>query len=221
LFFGVAVVGGIAAAICTTSWLRAVHGSLAVGAMVAVGTVVWATASLQNATLAALGRARWMPAVNVALSLGKIALLPVLATTLSWHPVELSAVIAAAVVMLVMRRANSSAKNGLPPDISAIRTIVGRENVRPSRVEIDACNPPRLTGPTRIRSSRHAVDRMRALPEVNRLNKSVPARRRPCHRHHMASLRRRGLPVACAPTATHLRPVSDGVGRFPADAAER
>jgi hypothetical protein len=144
LFFGLAVVGGIATAICATSWLRAVHGSLAVGAMVAVGTVVWATASLQNATLAALGRARWMPAVNVALSLGKIALLAVLATTLRWHPVELSAVIAAAVVMLMMQRANSSAKNGLPPDISAIRTIGGRENVRPSRVEINACNPPRL-----------------------------------------------------------------------------
>lgn len=105
VFFGLAGVSGIVAAICTITWLTEVHRSVAVGALVAVGTLVWATASLQNATLAALGRAQWLPAVNIALSLGKIALLPLLALTWNWHPVEVSSVVAAAVMVLVMRRA--------------------------------------------------------------------------------------------------------------------
>jgi O-antigen/teichoic acid export membrane protein len=104
VFFGLAFAGGIAAAMCTTSWLTEVHRSASVAALVAIGTVVWATASLQNATLAALGRAQWLPAVNVALSVGKMALLPLLAVTLDWHPVELSAVLSATAVMLVVRR---------------------------------------------------------------------------------------------------------------------
>lgn len=105
LFLGTVVVGGIVAAICTTSWLSEVHGSVAVGVLVAVGIVIWSAATLQNSTLAALGRARWLPGANIAASVGKICLLPLFAATLNWHPVELSVLVSAGAVFLALRPA--------------------------------------------------------------------------------------------------------------------
>jgi len=104
VFVGLAVLSGFGAAFATTKLLKEVRGSWAVGALVTVGVVALASVALQNSTLVSLGRARWLPAVNIALSLGKILLLPLLAFTVSWHAVELSVVISAIVSVLVVRR---------------------------------------------------------------------------------------------------------------------
>jgi O-antigen/teichoic acid export membrane protein len=104
VFFVLALICGVAAAFVTTTLLREVRGSFAVGALITVGVVALASVALQNSTLVSLGRARWLPGVNIALSLGKILLLPLLAFTLSWHAVELSVVISALISVLVLRR---------------------------------------------------------------------------------------------------------------------
>jgi O-antigen/teichoic acid export membrane protein len=104
VFFVLALVCGVAAAFATTTLLKEVRGSFAVGALITVGVVSLASVALQNSTLVSLGRARWLPAVNIALSLGKIVLLPLLAFTLSWHAVESSVVISAIISVLVVRR---------------------------------------------------------------------------------------------------------------------
>lgn len=75
----------------------------AIGALVFIGVVVWATVTLQNSILVALGRANWLPTANGALSLGKLILLPLCATVTAWHPVELSSLLAAALVVLVLQ----------------------------------------------------------------------------------------------------------------------
>ena len=50
-------------------------------------------------------------------------------------------------------RASSSAKSGLPPEISAMRSTVGREKVRPRRSEITVCSCRMSSGRTDVRSS--------------------------------------------------------------------
>ena len=105
LFAGMAIVCGVVAALCTTRMLDEVRGSTAVGVLVAVGILIWSAGALQNSTLAALGRASWLPAANIAASIGKIALLPLLAINLHWHSVELAVLIATAIVFLVLRPA--------------------------------------------------------------------------------------------------------------------
>jgi hypothetical protein len=65
---------GIGAAIGTTLLLAEVRGSIGVALLVVVGIAAWAGITLQNATLVALGRANWLPATNIAASLGKIHL---------------------------------------------------------------------------------------------------------------------------------------------------
>lgn len=104
-FLSLTVAAGVIAAIATTTMLAEVRGSVAVGVLVAFGTLAWAAFTLQNSTLTALGRANWLPAVNVATSLGKIALLPLFVVTVGWHSVELAFVVAAAVVVLVLQPA--------------------------------------------------------------------------------------------------------------------
>jgi O-antigen/teichoic acid export membrane protein len=104
VFFVLALLCGVVAAFATTTLLKEVRGSFAVGVLITVGVVALASVALQNSTLVSLGRARWLPAVNIALSLGKILLLPLLAFTLSWHAVELSVVISAVISVLVLRR---------------------------------------------------------------------------------------------------------------------
>ena len=86
LFLVLAAIGATAAGLGTVTLLSEVYGSIAVGALVAIGTIVWAATTLQNSTLVALGRASWLPAANLALSAGKLALLPLLAVMISWHP---------------------------------------------------------------------------------------------------------------------------------------
>jgi O-antigen/teichoic acid export membrane protein len=71
--------------------------------LVVVGILAWSALTLQNSTLVALGRARWLPAANVAVSLGKIALLPLLAIAHVWHAVEFSFVLAAILTVAVLR----------------------------------------------------------------------------------------------------------------------
>jgi O-antigen/teichoic acid export membrane protein len=105
VFLTLALIAGVAAAIATTTMLAEVRGSVAVGVLVAVGTLVWAAFTLQNSTLSALGRASWLPAANIAASLGKIALVPVFVVTVGWHSVELAFVVSAAVLVLVLQPA--------------------------------------------------------------------------------------------------------------------
>lgn len=102
LFLVLAAIGATAAGLGTVTLLSEVYGSIAVGALVAIGTIVWAATTLQNSTLVALGRASWLPAANLGLSAGKLALLPLLAVMISWHPVELSVVAMAVVVVAVL-----------------------------------------------------------------------------------------------------------------------
>lgn len=101
-FYFAAGISGVAAAFGTTAFLNEVRGSVAVGVLVAVGVVVWSAFVLQNSTLAALSRAGWLPPANVAASLGKIVLLPVLVVAVGWHSLELATVVSAAVVVLVL-----------------------------------------------------------------------------------------------------------------------
>lgn len=103
LFLALALVVGIGSALATTTWLREVRGSIVIAALVVVGILAWSALTLQNSTLVALGRARWLPAANVAVSLGKIALLPLLAVAGVWHPVEFSFVLAAILMVAILR----------------------------------------------------------------------------------------------------------------------
>jgi O-antigen/teichoic acid export membrane protein len=105
VFVGLALSTGVVAAAATVTWLSEVRGSIAVGALVVFGVGVWATFTLQNSTLVALGRARWLPLINIGTSTGRIVLLLVLAAALHWHPVELSTVASAFVVVTVLRPA--------------------------------------------------------------------------------------------------------------------
>jgi O-antigen/teichoic acid export membrane protein len=103
LFVGVALAGGVLAAVATVGWLDQVRGSVGVAVLVVVGVFAWSALTLQNSTLVALGRARWLPATNIAASLCKIALLPTLVVSWGWHTVELSFVAAAMITVIVLR----------------------------------------------------------------------------------------------------------------------
>jgi len=103
VFVVLALVSGFAAAGATVTWLDEVRGSVAVATLVIIGVFAWATLTLQTSALVALGRARWLPATTIAVNLTKIALLVLLAYTESWHPVELSFIVAAAVVIAVLQ----------------------------------------------------------------------------------------------------------------------
>lgn len=102
-FYGLSLISAILAATATTHWLAEVRGSVAVGILVVLGTLASATTNLQYSTLVSLGRARWLPVVSIAASVGKIALLLLLAFTLKWHSIELSVVISAAIVAVILR----------------------------------------------------------------------------------------------------------------------
>ncbi|HEX2284490.1 MAG TPA: glycosyltransferase, partial [Mycobacterium sp.] len=103
LFMLTAVSAGIAGALGTPLLLKEIRGSVGAALLIAVGVVVWAAFVLQNSTMAALGRARWQPTVNIGVSLGRIVLLPVLIITLSWHSVEVATVVCAGAAVLVLR----------------------------------------------------------------------------------------------------------------------
>ena len=98
-----ALVTGVGAAFATTGLLKEVRGSIGVGLMIAVGVFFWSAFVLQNTTLVALGRARWMPVVTIGANLSKILLLPLLALTLHWHSLELALVISSIVLVIVLR----------------------------------------------------------------------------------------------------------------------
>jgi O-antigen/teichoic acid export membrane protein len=103
VFYILAVLTGIGSALAVSTSLAAVRWSVGVAVLVIVGVVAWSAFSLQNITLMALGRARLLPAVNIATSLCKIALLPLLAITLNRHSVELAFVISAIAAVLVLQ----------------------------------------------------------------------------------------------------------------------
>jgi O-antigen/teichoic acid export membrane protein len=94
-------IAGIGSAVVVISLLSEVRGSIAVGVLVAVGIVVWSTFYLQFSTLIALGHARWAPVANIAVSFGRIALLPVFAITIKWHSVELAFISSAMIVVAI------------------------------------------------------------------------------------------------------------------------
>jgi O-antigen/teichoic acid export membrane protein len=101
----VSLATGLLAAVAAMVLLPEVRGSIAVGALVAVGVVGWSASILQSYVLGSLGRARWLPAMNVIIGIGKLVLLPILAFTVKWHSVELAFVIPVIAVVLVLRPA--------------------------------------------------------------------------------------------------------------------
>jgi O-antigen/teichoic acid export membrane protein len=104
-FWVIASVSGLGAAAGTVLFLTEVRGSIGVAVMVAFGTVVWSLVNVQSSAVVALGRARWLPVVNTATGVCKIALLLLLAATLHWHAVELSFVIATTAMVVLLRPA--------------------------------------------------------------------------------------------------------------------
>lgn len=103
VFAVLAGVSGVAAALATITWLEEVRGSIGVAILVVIGVLAWSALTLSNSTLVALGRASWLPATNIAVSVGKIALLLALAWSTDWHPVELSFVISAVVLIVILQ----------------------------------------------------------------------------------------------------------------------
>jgi O-antigen/teichoic acid export membrane protein len=109
------------AALGTVRWLDDVHGSVSVGILVVFGVAVWAVTNLQTSTLIALGRASWLPGVNIAISSVKLVLLPLFAVTVAWNPLEVAFVAAAFVVIVALR-----------PRI--VRIIDSGEDLPPSKI---------------------------------------------------------------------------------------
>jgi O-antigen/teichoic acid export membrane protein len=105
VFLTLSLIAAVGAAIATTLFLREVRGSVGVAILVAVGTLAWAAFTFQSPTLTSLGRARWLPSINIVTSSGKIALLALLAATVRWHSVELAFVIPAIAVVIAVQGA--------------------------------------------------------------------------------------------------------------------
>jgi hypothetical protein len=103
VFFTLTAVTGLLGALGTTLLLAEVRGSVTVAILVAVGIFVWASFTLQNSTMMAVGRAAWVPATNIVLGLAKIALLATLSISVGWHSVELAVVVSTAGVVLVLQ----------------------------------------------------------------------------------------------------------------------
>jgi O-antigen/teichoic acid export membrane protein len=103
VWFAMALVCGVAGALVTIFALPQVHKSVWVGVVVAVGVVLWSGFILQNSTMTSIGRANWMPATNVAASLGKILLLPLLTLASVSNSVELAFIIPAGLAVVVVR----------------------------------------------------------------------------------------------------------------------
>lgn len=103
VFVTLAVTAATLGALTATLLLREIRGSVTVAALMAVGIVAWAFFNLQSSTMLAIGRARWVPATNIALGLMKIALLGAVALVMGWHSVELAVVISAVSIILVVR----------------------------------------------------------------------------------------------------------------------
>jgi O-antigen/teichoic acid export membrane protein len=103
VFLTLSLIASVGAAIATTLFLRDVRGSVGVAVVVAGGTLAHAAFILQNPTLISLGRARWLPAMSIVTSSGRIVLLALLAATVRWHSVELAFVIPAAAVVIALR----------------------------------------------------------------------------------------------------------------------
>jgi O-antigen/teichoic acid export membrane protein len=103
VFFTLTAATGVLGALGTTLLLAEVRGSVTVAILVAVGIFVWASFTLQNSTMMAVGRAAWVPTANIVLGLAKIALLAALSIAVGWHSVELAVVIATAGIVLVMQ----------------------------------------------------------------------------------------------------------------------
>lgn len=119
LFLAISSAAGALAGLACVTLLPEVRGSIPIAVLVLVGTVVWAAFAIQQNTLTSIGRARWLPAASVAAGLGRIALLPLLAGSLSWQSVEVATLGSAAVVVVVLtplthRIITTSA--GLPDD---------------------------------------------------------------------------------------------------------
>ena len=103
IFYVLTVASGVVGAMVAVGMLREIRGSVAAAVLIAVGVVFWASFTLQNSTMIAVGRARWVPVANLAVGLAKIALLVVLVRTIGWHSVELAAIVAVAAAALILR----------------------------------------------------------------------------------------------------------------------
>ena len=112
-------VAGLVSGIAVIWLLPEVRGSLAVGALVAIGVVVWSSSYVQYKALIAVGQARWTPVSQVLISLGRVLLLPLFVVTIGWHSPELAFIASAAVVVIVFMRPISrfvSSPDGWPAE---------------------------------------------------------------------------------------------------------
>jgi O-antigen/teichoic acid export membrane protein len=121
-------VAGLVSGIAVISLLSEVRGSLAVGALVAVGAVVWTSSVVQYRTLIAVGQARLTPASNILTSFGRVLLLPVFIIAVGWHSVELAFITSAAIVVGIFIRPISRFISS-PDSLSAEATISEEEAV--------------------------------------------------------------------------------------------
>lgn len=103
IFYALSIASGVLGSLVAVTILREIRGSVIVALLIAVGVVLWATFTLQNSTLVAVGRARWVPVANLAVGVAKICLLVLLVSTVRWHSVELAALAAVAVAALILR----------------------------------------------------------------------------------------------------------------------
>lgn len=99
LSLGLSIGGGAIGAVASVAFLPEAKYSLSVALLVLVGVIVWSEYILQNATLAALGRARWLPATNVAACVARIVLLAILVNSLRWHGIEVAFVVSTGVIV--------------------------------------------------------------------------------------------------------------------------
>ena len=103
IYLVVSALSGIVGGVATVTLIDEVRASVAVAVLVAAGTVVVAGFTLQTNTIVAIGRARWMLAVNGVIGVLRIGLLVAFAMSFVWHDVELAFVLASALVLLTLR----------------------------------------------------------------------------------------------------------------------
>lgn len=131
LFWRIAAASALAAAIGTVVLIDDVRGSIGVAVLVMFGVLAWSAVNVQSSAVAALGRARWLPAANIATGTLKIALLPVLAAAWHWHAIELAFVIATSALALALHPAIVRAiktDGDLPPATLAEPAAMGMFN---------------------------------------------------------------------------------------------
>jgi O-antigen/teichoic acid export membrane protein len=129
MFLLASTFGGLVGGVATITAINEVRGSIAVFALVAVGTVLTCASMLQITILASIGRAHWLLPVTLITNLLKVAMLWAFALTFHWHSLELASVISAGLVALslapaiqrIIYKSASLPENGIIASNSAVQ----------------------------------------------------------------------------------------------------